>query len=421
MSIKKFNNQTDYNNAGYPTNESRIAVIADSGEVKVDGVNVMTRQPVLGDAVYKKDNKHFYFKGGDAINNTLLTAKGYSPIGQVYGNIDGKIAVIDAAISSAKYCDVLQYAITAITSTTPTITLYNSSGVAQTINVTLTSTDIDSTTAAEISAAVASVDSYDWWAYLDGDRIIVQCDNWPDYRQYQCSMSGGTISFVVWEDMPSDSWYMKVNGQYSNYRGLMNIARGNAYWSADGRTPDSNVAVHSEAGNTNPMSLSAFNNSAYAADIRAFYPTYEDYLRGEFGIIYPQKYGCFADSMDAKTLTKKYGNKTAPTKGGSTKYKFPALHYALTVGYGISGLSTGDWFLNGVADGTIFLEDNNMAVINATRIKMGHTALSNNVYRWFAQRYHVYYAWFFYGGYGDLNYTNVCYGYSVQAVALLDD
>ena len=148
------------------------------------------------------------------------------------------------------------------------------------------------------------------------------------------------------------------------------------------------------------------------------YPTYEDYLRGEFGIMAHQEFGCFK-LPHAKVLTQKYGNMTAPTKGGSTKYKFPALHYAAALDRGVGELGAGDIYLNGVLEGLEFMEDEKMAIINATRRKMGHTLLSNSSYRWFAQRYNVINAWIFSGSNGTLYYLNVGNTFQVQGVALL--
>ena len=65
------------------------------------------------------------------------------------------------------------------------------------------------------------------------------------------------------------------------------------------------------------------------------------------------------------------------------------------------------------------MEDETMAVINATRRKMGHTLLSNGSYRWFAQGYNVYNAWVFNGIYGTLFTNGVYHTYQVQGVALL--
>ena len=256
----------------------------------------------------------------------------------------------------------------------------------------------------ELGASAATI--AEWWAYADeaNSRVIVQRDDCTDYRFYNCS----GLTLISWGDMPASDNYRKVNGKSTNYRGLMNFAGAASYWGTNGRTPDANVAVHSEAGNTNPMSLSAFQSSPYAAEIRAYYKTYEAYLRGEFGIQALMKVGVFA-LPDGEALTAKYGPMMAPTKSGGTKAIYTALNWAyLQVGH-----------LWDVDEGVLMMEDANLAVINATQTKAGKVILANSSYRWFAERYNVISAWFFDGTYRGLDGTNVTNTFQVGAVALL--
>jgi hypothetical protein len=443
MAIKKVNTPSEY--AAQPKSgiETTLTGVADGNQVRVDGINVRVNTPTLGDAVYADGNDYYFYKGGDRLNHALLAAAGLVAVGPVCGFLDGKAVVMNGTEADRKYADVLQYTITAITSTTPTINLRfrdtSKSGQAQydsniPVTPTLTSTDINATTAAEISAAVAAKaaevgDMQAWWAYLadaDGNKvdeggtcIIIQCDVWSNYAQYVVSGSGLTISFTTWGDMPENSWYKKLNGQTTNYRGLMNIARGAAYWSTNGRVPTADIAVGSEGSNTDPVKREEFNTSAFCAAIRNHYKTYEAYLHGEFGIPYPQKWGCFG-MPHAKELTLKYALKTAPTKDGGNKYKFPALYYAYSTTYGIDGLDFGDWYLQGVHEGVQFMDDTNIAVINRTLSKMGKSVISNGAYRWFAQRYYVYYAWIFNGNSGTLHNDYVSSTNRARALALLN-
>jgi hypothetical protein len=188
----------------------------------------------------------------------------------------------------------------------------------------------------------------------------------------------------------------------------MNFAGAASYWSTNGRTLSANVAVHSEAGNTDPMKLTEFQSSQYAAEIRAYYKTYEAYLRGEFGIQPLMKVGAFA-LPDGETLAAKYGPMMAPTKAGSTKAKYPALNW----GYNQGG------HLWDVTEGVLMMEDSNLAVINATQTKAGKVTLANSSYRWFAERSGVSLAWVFYGTNRTLSNDRVHNAYQVGAVSLL--
>ena len=114
-----------------------------------------------------------------------------------------------------------------------------------------------------------------------------------------------------------------------------------------------------------------------------------------------------------------YANKMAPTKDGGTKAKFPALHYGYNRSYGVDGLNAGDLHTPGVLEGTELMKDDCLAALAPSVTKMGTTAINNSAYRWFAQRYNVHGAWFFFG-YGTLDNYYVNGAFRVQAVALLE-
>ena len=68
----------------------------------------------------------------------------------------------------------------------------------------------------------------------------------------------------------------------------------------------------------------------------------------------------------------------------------------------------------------MLMRDETLAALAPSITKMGTTAINNSTYRWFAERYHVYGAWLFYGSYGFLYTISVGNGYRAQAVALLN-
>lgn len=424
--INIFQNRAAYNAAAVPTTATRVGLIQDENEVKVDGVNVITREPETGDAIYINGSGEKVAIKGSTLNASLINANWTYKGVFLYNSDKGWVVFMGnySTLPSLKYLDVCQYAITAISGASLSIKLRMAPdySVDTTISVTLSSATINATSAQEISAAVAAKatavgDTNAWWAYLadangnkvtsGGTRIIIQCDTCADYRFYNVSATGCTIAHVSWGDMPENSAYLKSNGRTTNYMGLMNFEGAISYWSTNGRTLAANVAVHSESGNTSPMSLNEFNTSSYAAEIKAYYGTYEAYLRGEFGIL-TTKYGAFA-LPSAKELTEKYGAKTAPTKGGSTKAMYPALAWALAQG----------GYMWGIQEGVFILEDSHLNLINATQSKAGKAQITNSSHKWFAQRYNVNAAWFFHGSYRGLRITNVNSSYQVGAVTLL--
>ena len=423
--IEQYNDVASYNSAGKPTTESRVANIKEGNISKFDGVNVPTTDtPVFGDAVYLDENGNKVAIRQDVYNRSLVPAS-WTYKGVFLGyHKDGRWRVFlgnYSSLPSLKYADVIQFKVT-IPSESGTLTMgaqFVTAGTTTSISVeyeagmTLATAKNtyemnDTTLCGRINTALAAMDGItgDWWAYLDynGD-VILQRDTWTDYRQYICS---GALTFVTWGDMPAASTYWKVNGKTTNYRGIMNFAGAVTYWSTNGRTLDENVAVHSESGNTNPMKLTDFQSSQYAADVRAYYKTYEAYLRGEFGILEQMKAGAFA-LPDGEVLTDKYGLTMAPTKAGIAKAKFPALNWAYNQG----------GHLWDIEEGVLMMEDANFAIINATQTKAGKVVLSNASARWFAQGYNVTYAWLFNGSTRSLHTNNVSYANQVGAVSLL--
>ena len=436
MAIKSYPNKQAYDAAVKPTIESQVSMIETTREIIVDGVNVITTSPAVGDLVFlNESNEITYVKGGAWIQKAIIPSA-WVHVGYVYLRKGRKVGVIDKNAADVKWLDVCQYAITAISSTTLAIKLRMSPdySVDTTVDVTLTSTNIDATSAAEISAAVAAKatavgDTKAWWAYLadadgnkvdsDGTQIIIQCDTCVDYRFYVVSATGCTIAHVTWGDMPENNVYWRgERGFYTNYWGVMNIARTKAWATSSGRVPASNEPVGPRAGNDAPVKPSEFESSQYCADLRAAYKTYEEYLEKCYAVVCPQKYGCFS-LPDGAEMSKRYALKTAPTKDGGTKYKFPALYYGCNRSYGVDGLDFGDWHLHGVLEGTQLMKDACLDALAPSITKMGTAAINNGASRWFAERYGVYGAWIFYGYDGTLNYNVVNGALRAQAVALL--
>ena len=433
MAIKSYNSKADYNAAVKPTTESQVSMIETTREIIVDGVNVVTTQPTVGDVVFLDDqNKVIYVKGGEWIQKANIPAA-WTHVGYVYFRKGKQVGVVHKTGADVKWLDVCQYAITAISSTTLAIKLRMSPDYAvdTTVDVELTSTNIDATSAAEISAAVAAKatavgDTKAWWAYLadaqgnkvdsDGTQIIIQCDTCVDYRFYIVSATGCTISHITWGDMPeNNNAGFRASGRASDQR-IMNDARGAAYYSTNGATPSADVPLNA-AGTI--VKKSEFDSSPYCKLLRDTYGTYQNYIHEEYRVVYPQHLGAFS-LLDGAAMTEKYARMTAPTKAGGEKYKYPALYYGYNQSFGVDGLDFGDWHLPGVLEGCYLMDDVTLAALSPSISKMGTTAINNSTHRWFAQRYSVYSAWYFNGSNGYLGSSYVYYSIRCQAVALLE-
>lgn len=438
--IRRYNTTKQYSVDVKSTTESDISLIEDSNEVKIDGVNVITVLPNSGDALFIKDDGSKVWVVGSSLNKNLIPVD-WTWVGVVYDRKGNQVKVLDKTAVSTKYTGVVQFVIGGFTLDGETHTAsfnlrvssdYNTN---RTFNVTYAANNLAEMVTA-INEAIedertATNFTNVLWAYMandndslvtsveDATKIIIQFDNYSDYRQYLCqSPSGCTMTHITWGDMPESNTYKKTNGKTTNTIGYMNLTRFYTYYSTNGRTPNANVPVGSGASQTIPVTLSAFNESEYCSEVRQAYGSYINYLKAEYAIMYPSKYGTFA--FNAKELTEKYANETAPTKDGGIKFKFPALNTAYAIGYDSEGLTTGNWFLPGCADGLEFMRDDNINVVNDTIKKMNGTQLTNSVTRWFAERYGVNNARYFHGTYGYLSSTNVNSSLRVQGVTLLD-
>ena len=428
MAIKNFPNETAYDAAVKPTIESQVAMIENTKEVKYDGVNVITDAPQVGDACFlDESNKPVIISAPTLIKANIPAAWTY--VGEVVEVTDNDhVRVLHKDISQAKrWLDVCQYAWTDAvldgTETTKVIGIRCALDWANNTEVTCVYTADTLAEAAaamqsaiearltELNATAAEIALWHCYADTDNDRVIVQRDACSDYRFYNCS----GLTHITWGDMPaSNNAGFRVNNIAGNER-LMNITKGAAYYGTNGRTPTADVLLNAAAGIVNKTS---FNTSAYCALLRETYGTYETYAAKEYRVKVPQRLGVFG-LPDGKAMTTKYGPMTAPTKDGSTKVKYPALNWPLGVGFDADGMRQGDWHLWDVREGCIIMSDDTLAKINATRQKMGVTQISISTYRWFAERYGVYYAWLYGGNSGTLNLYNVSSGYQVGAVTLL--
>ena len=428
MAIKSYINQAAYDAAVKPTTESQVSMIETTREIIVDGVNVVTTQPTVGDVVFLDDqNKVIYVKGGAWIQKANIPAA-WTHVGYVYFRKGKQVGVIHKTGADVKWLDVSQFAWTDAVldgeehektiglrfgipnwDTTTSITFtYTATTLAEAAAACTAAIEAKLT---ELGAPQTTIDQ--WWAYADEDnnRVIVQRDNCSDYRFYNCS----GLTHITWGDMPANSNSgFRVNMRQGGEK-IMNDARGAAYYGTNGRTPTADVPLNSNSG---IVKKSEFDSSPYCQLLRDTYGTYKEYIHQEYCVAYPQKLGAFS-LPSGKAMAEKYARMTAPTKSGGNKFKYPALYYGYNKSFGVDGLDFGDWYLPGVAEGAMLMRDETLAKLSSSISKMGTTSINNSTYRWFAQRYNVNDALFFSGYFGYLVNSGVDYSSRCQAVALL--
>lgn len=431
--IKSFPTPAAYAAAGKPTDETRVAMIQSTGDVCIDGVNVMMDRPTDVCAVfYDADGKDHYVRW-NTIQAASLPAD-WTLVGYSFGFTGKKVKILDKNFPTAayKWLNCWQYDITAISAATIKFYLHMKGNYAAwtAIEVELSDSSdgyINATTVSEINAALEAAgntgnvgyDKHGYWAFLDTNKIVVQCDLCEDYRQYQISdgshaLVGCTMALSVWEDMPASSTYFRKSGG-TGY-GPLNVKKAAEYVGANGATPTANVAINS----TSLVNKTSFQTSQYCADLRAYYGTYEAYIAANTPMWPQTSYGVFK-LIDADEMTRRYASKTFTKKDGTTvDWKFPALHSALSVGYGSGKYAQGKWHLSDVTDACEYMEDSVLAKLQEAQRRMSTTVITNSVTRWFARRSYAYYAWYFSGTNGNLYTINVLNANRCQAVTLSD-
>ena len=437
MAIRNYNSMADYNAAAKSSIESQVSLIETNREIIIDGVNVLTKEPTVGDILFlDESNNPVFLKGGTQLVKAQVPSA-WTHVGYVLDRQGDRVLLLNKAQPNAQWLGLWQYAITAIASTSITIRLRMGTNydAYTNVEVTLPDTAITIANAAAITAALEAKaaeigDAKAWWAYaadaqgnkVDDDalatRIIVQCDTNPDYRLYQVAGVGCTIALSVWGDMPAKDSPTGFNTG-GTVGGAVSVETFISYYGTNGVTPTEPVTPKD---GSSVVTLAAFKESEFCQALREAYGEgsegYEAYIRAEKTLVVPQRLGLFG-MMSSAEMSARYGNAAAPTKDGGTKFKYPALHHGAAVNYEADGLRAGDWYLNGPDDAVRMFETTTYNTIRASQAKMGTTQLSRTANRWLARRYNANYAWFFYGarGYLSINYS-VANSLAVQAVAL---
>ena len=430
--IKRYPTPEAYAAAGVPTDESRVAQIEQSNEIIIDGVNVIVPVPGDGDAVFEDAEGNPRFVRYDTINKSLLDPS-WTHIGFAFGCNGRSVYVMwKDEHTGLKWLNCWQHTITAISAATIQFYLHMAGDYAVwvPIEVTLPDASNDYQNANNAEAITAALEAagnsgnigyakHGWWAFFDGTNIIVQCDLCADYRQYQTydgshALVGCTMALSVWGDMPASSAIWRRTG-VSTSNGVGNVEKSVAYYSTNGKTPTANWPLNS----VDYVTRAAFESSAYCADLRAAYGTYENYI-AHSRVMWPHpRYGVFT-LPDAETMTTRYGSATFTKKDGTTVAKFPALNYATETGYGVGAFAVGKWHLSDVPEGVMYMDDVVYAKLREAQTRMNTVALLNTQGRWFARRCNANFAWFFNGTSGNINYNSVNIAYRCRAVTLLE-
>lgn len=413
MAAKRFIDRAAYDADTKSTTESTVSLIEEGNEVVVDGVNVQTKDPKLADAVMIDGDKKVVFLCGETVNKDLIS-EDWTLVGFVYKVEGNDIHVVDKDAISDRLLNASLYRVTGfVLDGEPhdaSITLWlkpYTAGVA--IPFTYSGTelaDIVPQITAALEAKCEEVgETVPAWARLaeDGNGIIVQLDDFPDYRCSNCDKSGGlSISFVSWSLYGN---YAAISSSMENICGkfasaVINVARAVIHYSTNGSTPTGNVPVG--PGQT-LVKKSAFEESEFCAEVRAAYGTYNAYI-ASFCAKNPQHFGIF--SRPDRYWSDTFGIIKVPRKDGTEKFLYGFASKGAQWGYDADGLRIGAWYSNGPRALIELGAEETRVAINATRAKFDLSAVANNVYRWCCVHYSVTTGWHQHGATGAFTYGN---------------
>ena len=425
------------------TTESTLGLIESTHEAVRNGVNVVIRIPRKGDIVLHDSNNKVHFVALDTYN-ALPT--GMTVIG-VVGDVKGrKVLIVYKANASKKWADVFRWKVSGWTADGAdhacTVTLHNTADGTFTYNLasTLSASEQVTEFASQLSAWILEHElaNYHYSCYVENGEVIFQLDNYVD-NQNTTSFSGLTLTAIVGLELPAVSTVPKVEGN-DTYWAYINKNRYNAYISSNGADPSAAVTVASDT-----VKKSAFNSSAYCADLRtqfcadptsptdADYKAYTDYRVDHYiGIINPSMRGVMAPEFrDGHANTYALVGKTYKATDDSQKPLYPAAEYCAGIGFsGVKGLEQGDWYLPSMEEIATLLAPVSYPAPNASAsaadelnrglAKISGSQVGNGTYFWTSCRFNTNIAWFFNGSNGSAINLYFCSGYRALPVALFE-
>lgn len=439
--LKKYDNIADYNNAQDRSSSiSEIALVEDGTGIKVHGVNVQVEHPQKGDIAYLDASRNLKY----ILHDTFVAASfdaACDVIG-VIGEIVGDKAIIialDANSISAKYAAVYQWKVTNSAVGSGTLTLKHNNSAAVTYALTWTGVTTDTagkqTLAAEIQECLNTNSDTNWSCYYDADEdaVIMQLDNYSDYRFTTPSCTGITFTAFM-DEVPATSATAKMqNGNFSTYPSWNHLRT--AEWASTNGTKTTDTEATGAYPAEAIMSLSAFNSST---NMKAKYGTYENYCASTLPMVPRWDKGVFSFRWVGEEYTKLYGaiKYRKPTDTTEkTGYKYAAMARCLQyqpnvkTGHTIPAgcvAEAGNWHLGDPLEMFFIMRGMNTTsanttvanydVVNRNIVAAGGTKIGLAAFSWSVLRLSATVAWSF-NGYG-LVYSYY-FSYSYRALPLL--
>lgn len=435
---KLYSNKAAWDAAAKPTDESTIGVLEDNNAIVFKGVNVLTNAPKFGDIVLYDSNKDVHFIARDSYVAATKPAD-WTPIG-VVSHREGNICYITWwKTEGKKWADVYCYVITGI----------SLDGTQHDCSVTLHSIDCGTfsygATTIEAFAlqlnswlATHSPEKYPYSCYVEGDKVVLQLDNYIDYQQNN-SLSGLTLTPYTGTELEANSNAYKMNGVGSE-GGVFNMARCIEYFGQDISSATYNPEKDVTADTTYIVCKPAYLGTSQYRDADHCKWLRDKYGEGEEGwlnylesmrVKFPNQRGVVSPKFaDGKANTYALANVKYQKRDGAFAPKYPAANWCAGIGVeGVEQLEPGDFFMMSNTQAMNVYPKLTYGLSGVTRDKadplnrgmnaIGGSAVSVTSYWWLSCRYNSYCSWS-YDGIGYM-YGNIFYNtLAVMAVSLYD-
>ena len=425
--IKTYPDRAAHDAAAKSEMESTVALIENVNEIAIDGVNVVTSQPKVGDIVCHDENRQIRFIALDTYQGGVFPAA-WETVGVVVLRKGNQVKIASKNNESKRFMEVYPYVVTG----------YGLDGMEHTVQLRLhgkptTSTYYDFTyTASDVDGFVTALQQFlsdngetEWSAYKDEDgSVILQYDDYNSAEYYSSAItyaSGLTLTAKVTIDYPEQCpiWQRKC-GNRGN--AVWNIERAKMYFRADISSVAYNPTSDVSSIPSYPVCWPAFaGTSQYQDDhclwLRQQYckdpahPTeteWEAYIE-DLTAVNPYMVGGTSPKWrDGKALSDMVKDVTYRAADGTRKMLYPGIVYCSQFmdgeGYLPSFAELEEAFRN-ITYGLAGVERDEADEINRSLYAIGGSAVQNTVSWWVSGRHSTYTAWNAYGtgctdGYG---------------------
>lgn len=408
--MSQVNKYTD--NAAYEADETRsksrsaLSYIENNAALRYDGVNVVVGRDAAAEgdlAVYDKADSVIRFVKGATLDADTLPAE-LLPAAVVYGRRGDRVRVVSLENVSAgtRWAASYEVALSGfdlLVGGTFVLKFGGSSDVSVTYSAGASLAEIAGAVAAAIKSGEHdfSTAQYGGWTAAATETEIVMAS---DAAQAEWSAIG-VVSGCEVRRTSEDEHYQTTPAE-ELMDGARELLRRNNYVDIiiAGCNLDQCLKYYSENGSSahgiTPGSSTIIRESVFTQDANPAlveaYPTYRDYLNGEYMVQYPSAYG--AVLRDGKTNTAKIGSLRFTDIRGERVPCYPAAAAAL--GYGVTadghttGLEAGAWWLPSVEEAYLLRKNRRMAsdiskedMVNRTLSALGKdTCYSDELNMW---------------------------------------